>query len=97
MPKTLDLISLILLVAIVSLIVLYGGDYLFLRYRLGRGIPVQGVMHVSRYYAVPQKNNRVAFFYDPPDTGECSRSLFPQLGDNPCWYANRKKDNRIDE
>jgi len=76
--------------------ILYAGDYLLLRYRMRKGVDPYGTVEVENYSAVPEKNNRVEFFYDEPETEECVHALFPHFGDNPCWYAARHKDNRTD-
>lgn len=75
-------------------IVLYVVDYVSVRLQGQKGL---GTVQVSHYYAVPQKNNRVEFYYGDSAAEECVHSLFPHLGDNPCWYVNRHKEERIDE
>lgn len=72
---------------------LYFGDYLHLRFRHEQF----GSVQVKRYYAIPQKNNRVQFMFDQPETQTCVRSLFPHLGCVPCWYLKRNNIKRIDE
>ena len=79
-----------------ALAVLYAGDYLILKIRDHKGQKVYETVEVENYSTVPEKNNRVEFFYDDPDTEECVHSLFPHSGDNPCWYDNRHRDERTD-
>jgi len=79
-----------------AIAVFYTGDYLLLRYRIIKDREPFGTVEVENYSTVPEKNNRVEYFYDEPDTEECVRSLFPHLGDAPCWYAARHRVNRTD-
>jgi hypothetical protein len=51
---------------------------------------------VRPYYAVPQKNHKTEFLFDEPQDETCVHSLFPHLGDEPCWYLSTHKDQRID-
>ena len=84
------------IIAMVSLSVLYMCDYFLIRYRIQNNHDPFGVVQVERYYTVPQKNGSTEFFYGEPEKEACVHSLFPHFGDNPCWYANRRKEKRID-
>jgi hypothetical protein len=79
-----------------ALAVLYAGDYLVMKIRAHKGQKIFGTVEVENYSAVPEKNNKVEFFYDEPDTEECVHALFPHFGDNPCWYDNLHRVNRTD-
>jgi hypothetical protein len=83
-------------VAALSSAVLYAGDYLLINWRIHKGQKPFETIQVESYSAVPEKNNRVEFFYNEPETEECVRSLFPHFDDNPCWYAARHRVNRTD-
>ena len=85
------------MIAVASLAVVYAADYVWLRARMMKNHDALGSVQVSRYYAVPEKNNRVEFYYGDAAAQECVHSLFPHLGDNPCWYVNRHKEVRVDE
>jgi hypothetical protein len=80
----------ILVIAILGLCVLYGGDYL-----VGRRAPF-GIVRVERYYAIPQKDGKTEFVFAPPENQACVQSLLPHLGYTPCWYVNRHRRKRID-
>ena len=80
----------ILVIAILGLCILYGGDYLAAR----RG-PL-GTVKVERYYAIPQKDGKTEFAFLEPESQTCVPSLLPHLGYNPCWYVNRHRRKRID-
>lgn len=81
----------LLLITVASLILLYVGDDLFVRYRLGRGIVGDPLETVTVYYATRLKNGKVEIFYDSPATEVCARALFPHMGYRPCWYVRRTK------
>jgi hypothetical protein len=75
----------------------YAGDYLRLRVLIWRHGNAYGSVVVQPYYAIAEKNNKVQFIGADPLTVPCVHSLFPHLGDNPCWYVSRHTDERIDE
>ena len=77
------------------LLILYVSDYIVLRLRMRNGSAFR-VMTVRRYYAVPLKNGKVDFLPADPWQQTCTRSLFPQMGDPPCWYLAQHTDRRID-
>lgn len=77
--------------------VLYAGDYARVRYRMAKGRNALGTVQISRYYAIAQKNNRVEYDYGDSMNQDCVNSLFPHLGDSPCWYLNRHKVVQVDE
>ncbi len=68
---------------------LYAVDYLSLRLAIPRGRERFGTVQVRHYYAIAEKNNRVEFQFDPPEDQACVHSIFPHLGDQPCWYVKR--------
>jgi hypothetical protein len=51
---------------------------------------------VRRYYAVPQKSGKIEFLHADPQEQNCVHSLFPHMGDAPCWYMLRHTEQRID-
>ncbi len=71
---------------------LYCGDYLSLRYEIPKGRPMFGSVRVDHFQAVPLKNGKNE--YDPIGSEQvtCTRSLFPQLGDAPCWWLKRHRE-----
>jgi hypothetical protein len=86
----------LLIVAVLSLCILYLCDYLSVWYRIAKTGEPFGAVKVQRYYAVQKKNGKPDFYFLEPETQVCVHSLFPHLGYSPCWYANRKKVKRID-
>ena len=74
----------------------YGADFAWIRYKVAKNNDPFGTLTVRPYYAVPRKDHKLEFMFDDPETETCVNSLFPQLGDRPCWYAKTHKDKRID-
>jgi hypothetical protein len=81
--------------AVLAFVLLYGADYLLLRYRVAANRNPYGTVTVQPYYAVPRKDHKTEFMFDDPQDQACVHSLFPHLGDSPCWYLNRNKQKRI--
>ncbi len=86
----------ILLWVAVALVALYVGDYVSVRYRIPGNREQFGTVRVRRYYAIPEKNNRIEFNFDKPENQTCIQSLFPHMGCTPCWYLRRHTQQRID-
>lgn len=76
-----------------ALVLIYAGDYLWLRARLPKSV---ATVEVQPYYAVPQRNGKVEIILLDPEDDACVESLFPHLGDAPCWYLRKHTQKRID-
>lgn len=81
-------------------ILLYGGDYLFLRLRIAypRYGTAFGSVEMDRLLAIPLKSGKTEYELDatqPPATLSCVHALFPHLGNQPCWYLQRKSEKPI--
>jgi hypothetical protein len=76
--------------------VIYAGDYLVLRFKIAINRQPYGTVSVRPYYAVPRKDKKIEFYFDEPRNEACVHSLFPHLGDSPCWYLSRNREKRID-
>jgi hypothetical protein len=53
---------------------------------------------MERLYAIPQKNGKIDYEFDaqqPDVTTPCVHSLFPHLGNSPCWYLQRNSQKPI--
>ena len=74
---------------------LYIGDYLSLRYRIPNHREQFGTVMVERSYAIPQKDRKTEYMFDPPAPQTCVNSLFPHFGDPPCWYLRRHTRQQI--
>jgi hypothetical protein len=77
-------------------VLLYGGDYLSVRYRFPGHRAAFGSVQVHPYYAIPQKGGKEEIVFQDPETLSCVNSLFPHLGSKPCWYVRRHVRERID-
>jgi hypothetical protein len=53
-------------------------------------------VNVKRYLAIPQKGGKFQFVFDGTEVRPCVNALFPHQGNQPCWYLNRHKTERID-
>lgn len=75
--------------------VLYGCDFAVFRYKMayrGTGAAFGAVRYLL---AAEKKNGSVEIYYNNPQTESCARSLFPQSGRRPCWYASRQTEHVI--
>jgi hypothetical protein len=85
----------ILVVAVVSLMIVYVGDDLSVRYRIPNGRQPLGTVTIQRYDAIPEKNGKTEFAFEDPVIQTCVHSLFPHMGYPPCWYLGRHAEQRI--
>ena len=74
----------------------YAADYAVFRYRLSTNRQPYGQFTVTSYDAVPQKNGKTQFIFNPPAEQTCVNALFPREGYEPCWYLQRHTEQRID-
>ena len=84
-----------LIVLVLLVLVVYGGDFLWLRYRMATNRNAFGSVTYDVYYTVKLKSGKFEFSYGGQQTFECPHSMFPQYLEKPCWYAGRKKDLQI--
>ena len=84
-----------LIVVVASFALLYAGDYASVRWPIPRDRNPLGTVEIQPYYAVPLKDGKTEFMFLPPQNQVCVHSLFPHLGYNPCWYAKKKRNKRI--
>jgi len=89
-----------LVAAVVLLSILAGvvftADYLVLRLRMAVGAKALDSVQVQRIYYLQLKNGKTEITPGELETQTCVRSLFPHLGYNPCWYARRRTEKRVD-
>ncbi len=72
----------------VALVVVYIADWITLRVRTTHGTAFQTIQ-VHQFLATPLKGQKEEFDYDGDAAITCSRSLFPQAGNPPCWWLAR--------
>jgi hypothetical protein len=92
MKRTLSRILVFLLMAVGAVWVC---DFLCVHFKFPNKQPF-GTVRVQTYYAVPQKNGRTQFLFDPPQQQDCVHSLFPHDGMEPCWYLSSHTQHRVD-
>jgi len=74
----------------------YGCDYVSLRYRIPNNRAQFGSVMVQRTWIIPMKDARSQqYVFDPPAPQDCVNSLFPHFGDPPCWYLSRHTKQQI--
>lgn len=78
----------------------YAGDALWLRFRMGHPGAGQafGSVQMERLYAIPQKSGKTEYEFDarqPEVMQTCVRSLFPHFNYSACWYLARKSQKPI--
>ncbi len=71
-----------------ALLLLFAGDWSLLHYRISRGTAFK-TMQVDQYLETPLKGNKAEYDYMGTQPETCSRSLFPQAGNPPCWWLAR--------
>ncbi len=83
-----------LLILATVAVVLYGVDFLSVRFRIPRR-DTFGSVTMHTYYAVKLKNGKTEYDFAGDHDVNCSNSMFPQLGAKPCWYAIRHTEEQI--
>jgi hypothetical protein len=95
MPTARILIERIVIGAALALALVYAGDYLSVRFRMLHAKPADPFESVTapRLLAIPEKGNKTTYELDeqnPTQTVVCVHSLFPHMGNPPCWYLKKK-------
>jgi hypothetical protein len=85
---------------IVLLVLVYAGDDIRVRWKMAhpKSGDAFGTVQMERLYAIPQKNGKIEYEFDavqPEVTTPCVHSLFPHMGDTPCWYLQRNSQKPI--
>lgn len=80
------------LAALAIAALLWVGDYVKLKVSNSQFSSVT----VRRYYAIDKKANRVEYVFDSARDQSCVNSLFPHMGQQPCWYLRRHAEERIE-
>jgi hypothetical protein len=78
------------IIVAVCLGLLYLGDFLWVRLRVHYPAAGAAFGSVDVYYGTPLKNGKEEFFFGQSDKQTCVKSLFPQMGYSPCWYASKR-------
>lgn len=82
---------------IVCLALLWLGDYLSVRNRMGHKTATDPVQTITfqPVYAIARKDGKSEFDFGDPQNATCVHSIFPHLGYNPCWYVLRESQKPI--
>jgi hypothetical protein len=84
----------IVLVVLALFALLYVGDYTSVRFRIPGHNPF-GSVTVTITTTVMKKDGKPDYYFQPPQTETCVRSIFPHLGYLPCWYLRRHTNQQI--
>jgi hypothetical protein len=82
------------------LAIVFAFDYLLVRFKMvhPKSGDAFGTVQMERLYAIPQKNGKVEYEFDarqPEVITPCVHSLFPHMGESPCWYLQRNSQKPI--
>jgi hypothetical protein len=85
------------LAILLIVILLYLGDYAFVKYRMPKNTPGDplSTVQVQAIYTIPHKDGRAEYVFGPRETKTCVRSIFPHLGYSACWYLQRTAQQQI--
>ncbi len=70
------------------LVLLWVADYGAMRARIAHGAAF-GTVTVHQLLATPLKGQKEEYDFVGDATVTCSRSIFPQAGNQPCWWVAR--------
>lgn len=76
-------------------IIFYLADYAWLSLRISRHQNAYENLQVEVVDQIPQKGNKAEYVPEAPQTQTCVRSVFPHLGDEPCWYLRRHTQQQV--
>jgi hypothetical protein len=88
MGKWVRLLVRFVLVLAILVGLVFVGDWLVLRVRIGHGT-AYGVVQVNQLLATPLKGNKVEYDLMGTVPVTCSRTIFPQQGHAACWWLER--------
>ena len=80
----------LLIALLVLFAALYVGDTLVLQFRIAHGT-AYSVVEINQFLATPLKGNKTEYDLMGTVQETCSRSIFPQKGNPPCWWLARHK------
>ena len=80
---------------VLAILLVFAGDYLWLRFRMATNRAAFGNVTRDVYYSVKIKNGKTEFSYGGQQDFECPNSVLPQYWEKPCWLARRQKEVQI--
>jgi hypothetical protein len=75
-------------ILVASVLLVYAIDWATLHARIARGTAFRTIQ-VHQLLATPLKGNKEEYDFEGDADATCSRSLFPQAGNSPCWWLSR--------
>ena len=72
----------------IVLLTLYAADWLVMRWQMAHGRGFE-TAQVHMMLATPLKGQKEEYDYMGDVPVRCSRSIFPQAGNQPCWWLAR--------
>jgi hypothetical protein len=78
------------LVLVIAVMAGYLTDAAVLQVRLKHGT-AYSVIQVDQFLTTPLKGQKEEYDLTGQVPVTCTRSLFPQLGDSPCWWLQRHR------
>ncbi len=79
----------------VAIALVYALDAAVLRYRAATNHNAFTTITIHPYFAVDRKDKKTEFMFGDPQDQQCVNSLFPHLGDAPCWYLRKHTDVKM--
>ena len=73
---------------VAAAVLLYPADWAVWRIRVALGGGM-GTVHVAHFTVAELKGNKEEYYPEGTAVVECSRSLFPQGGQQACWWLER--------
>ncbi len=100
MSRAVSIAQRILAGALLLTALVYAGDYLFVRFKMAypKAGNAFGTVQMERLYAIPLKDGKTEYEFDaqqPEVMTPCVHSLFPHMGNSPCWYLQRNSQKPI--
>ena len=84
-----------LLALAIAVALVYAVDAAILRFRAATNRNAFGTVTVHPYFAMDRKDKKTEYLYQDPQDQTCVNSLFPHLGDEPCWYLRKHIDQAL--
>lgn len=85
------LVTLLVIAAVV-----YLADYGVLRYRVAANRNPFDTVTVQTLYALHKRRGMADYVPGDAIPETCVNSLFPHLGDRPCWWVRRHAEKQVD-
>jgi hypothetical protein len=86
----LKIIGRLMVAALATLVLLYGGDYAVAKRGVARNQSAwTESVKVQPMYIIPHKDSKAEYVFGEPQMVTCLHSIFPHFGYSPCWYVKK--------